>query len=561
LWSGWQVGRKAIWRSNAEVNAIPIRIVSRQTGGADSAAKVRRAGGTPLFSEPPRGRNRRQAESLREPVGGDRRRAATAVALDASPVWEVMPGEGGAAWSPGAEITARRDAIFRRSLAASDVVATYLALFAVIWLLPGNLDPRASLVLLAPAVVVLSKAIGLYDRDQHRLRKATIDEIPSLLNLAVFSSLVVWLGQAVLLNGALDRAQVLALLAASFGLLTAGRLVTRIAALRFTPPERCLVIGSSSECGRAVTALKFGQTSGTKAVVVGQIGWAADEDIMPSDRPGFHEVIAREITASAVERVILAPDGCEQDQVLDLIRLIKALGVKLSVLPRLLEVVGSASVFDELDGLSLLGVRPYGLSKSSELLKRTMDFAGAFVLLLGLAPLLILISILIKLDSTGPVFFVQRRTGRHGQQFGIIKFRSMVADAEQIKDRLRGQNEVAGGLFKISADPRITRVGGLLRKTSIDELPQLLNVLRGEMSLVGPRPLVPDEDALVEGWQRRRLAVKPGMTGLWQIFGSSRVPLPDMVKLDYMYGANWSLWLDMKILLRTLPYVVSRRGI
>ena len=142
----------------------------------------------------------------------------------------------------------------------------------------------------------------------------------------------------------------------------------------------------------------------------------------------------------------------------------------------------------------------------------------------------------------------------------MLKFRSMVADAERIKDELREHNEADGGLFKITDDPRITRVGRFLRKTSLDELPQLLNVVRGDMSLVGPRPLVPDEDALIEGWQRRRLAVRPGMTGLWQIFGSSRIPMHEMVKIDYLYGANWSIWLDLKILLRTVPYVIRRRG-
>ncbi len=151
--------------------------------------------------------------------------------------------------------------------------------------------------------------------------------------------------------------------------------------------------------------------------------------------------------------------------------------------------------------------------------------------------------------------------GRKGELFDMIKFRSMVPDAEQIKHELHHRNEAEGGLFKITDDPRITRVGRFLRRTSLDELPQLINVLRGEMSLVGPRPLVPDEDALINGWQRRRLAVTPGMTGLWQIFGSSRIPMQEMVKIDYMYGANWSLWLDMKIMLRTVPYVLGRRGL
>jgi len=143
----------------------------------------------------------------------------------------------------------------------------------------------------------------------------------------------------------------------------------------------------------------------------------------------------------------------------------------------------------------------------------------------------------------------------------MLKFRSMVEDADAIKSQLRDRNEAEGGLFKITDDPRITRVGRFLRRTSLDELPQLLNVLGGSMSLVGPRPLVQDEDALIEGWERRRLAVKPGMTGMWQIFGSSRIPMNEMVKIDYLYGANWSIWLDLKILLRTIPYVLRRRGL
>jgi exopolysaccharide biosynthesis polyprenyl glycosylphosphotransferase len=483
---------------------------------------------------------------------------------DALPLWEVIPGIDGAARAPGADITRRRDSGFRRALGGSDVVASYGALFLVLRLFPAHLEARAGVALAAPMVVLLSKILGLYDRDQHRLRKATIDELPVVLSLAVFYSLGVWLAQAALLEGALSRAQVLALVVIGFALLSAGRFLTRIVVLRFTPPERCLVIGASRECRRAVEAIQHGETAGLKAVVVGQIGWTpldGDRSANPRDLPVLHQLVSEQVTSAAVERVIVAPDGCEEEEVLHLIRLIKALGVKLSVLPRLLEVVGSASVFDELDGLSLLGVRSYGLSKSSGMLKRVIDVVLAGVLLLVLSPFLILIAGAIKLNSPGPVFFRQRRTGRRGREFAMIKFRSMVHNAEEMKARLSESNEAEGGLFKISADPWVTRTGRFLRKTSVDELPQLLNVLRGDMSLVGPRPLIPDEDILIEGWRRRRLALKPGMTGLWQIFGSSRIPMGEMVKLDYMYGANWSLWLDLKILLRTVPYVLTRRGI
>ena len=189
-----------------------------------------------------------------------------------------------------------------------------------------------------------------------------------------------------------------------------------------------------------------------------------------------------------------------------------------------------------------------------------MDLVGAGLLLL-LSPLLLLLAIAIAIDSPGPVLFRQPRIGRGGSRFDMLKFRSMVSDADALKEELRAAERSDGGLFKITDDPRITRVGRFLRKTSIDELPQLLNVISGHMSLVGPRPLVPDEDALIEGWERRRLAVRPGMTGLWQIFGSSRIPMHEMVKIDYLYGANWSVWVDMKVLLRTVPYVLRRRGL
>jgi exopolysaccharide biosynthesis polyprenyl glycosylphosphotransferase len=234
--------------------------------------------------------------------------------------------------------------------------------------------------------------------------------------------------------------------------------------------------------------------------------------------------------------------------------------VKVSLLPRLLEVVGSSVEFDELDGVTLLGVRRHGLSRSSRALKRGVDVVGASLGLLVLAPLMPLVIVAIKLDSRGPVLFRQRRMGREDEVFEMLKFRTMVKDADQQKLELMSRNE-ADGLFKIADDPRVTRLGRMLRRTSLDELPQLINVLKGEMSLVGPRPLVVEEDRRVEGWQRRRLLVRPGITGLWQIFGAARIPLHEMVKIDYLYGANWSLWLDVKILLRTVQFVFARRGL
>jgi lipopolysaccharide/colanic/teichoic acid biosynthesis glycosyltransferase len=188
-----------------------------------------------------------------------------------------------------------------------------------------------------------------------------------------------------------------------------------------------------------------------------------------------------------------------------------------------------------------------------------MDIICATLGLLLLAPFLLVTALAIKLDSPGPVLFRQCRIGRHSRRFQMFKFRTMVADAPARRAELLDRNQT-GGLFKVADDPRVTRVGRMLRRASLDEIPQLLNVLAGDMSLVGPRPLVPEEDQKVEGWQRRRLQVPPGMTGHWQILGKTRVPLHEMAKIDYLYGANWSLWGDVKTLFRTVPHVLGRKG-
>jgi exopolysaccharide biosynthesis polyprenyl glycosylphosphotransferase len=278
---------------------------------------------------------------------------------------------------------------------------------------------------------------------------------------------------------------------------------------------------------------------------------------------GRFDALESLLAEHSVDRALIAPGRGDNDdhRLLNAIRAVKRLGIRVSVLPRLFEAVGSAYEFDDVEGATVLGVRHHGLSRSSQLIKRGFDLAATLLGLLLIAPLMALIAIAIKLDSPGPVLFRQRRVGRDDRVFEIFKFRTMVDGAEAQRAALAARNEAGGGLFKIEDDPRITRVGRFLRRTSLDELPQLLNVLTGDMSLVGPRPLVVDEDCLIGGHQRERLLVPAGVTGLWQIFGSARIPLNEMTKIDYLYGANWSLWLDMKILLRTVPFVLGQRGL
>jgi len=193
--------------------------------------------------------------------------------------------------------------------------------------------------------------------------------------------------------------------------------------------------------------------------------------------------------------------------------------------------------------------------------KRAFDLVGALLLLVILAPAWLMIAFLIKADSPGPVLFRQRRIGLNGKAFMMFKFRTMVDGAEEHKPALLHLNEAADGLFKIDGDPRVTRVGRWLRATSLDELPQLIHVVTGRMSLVGPRPLVPEEDARITGRDRHRLSMRPGMTGVWQVGGASAIPIQEMVKLDRGYIEDWSPWLDVKLLGETAAHVLLRKGL
>jgi exopolysaccharide biosynthesis polyprenyl glycosylphosphotransferase len=462
----------------------------------------------------------------------------------------------------GEEFGSRRDTLSRRALALSDLIAAVSALVLAVELVGNAQLSFWPALAAAPLLTLVMKAAGLYDRDENLLRKTTLDEAPALLAVASLYAFCIWLVAPFVVDGGMRRAEVVALAALSFVLLAAGRVLMRALTVAGTAPERCIVIGGASAAQRV--ADKLGSVHGVRAELVGRVPLPGER--RASERGGTVPVLGDMaglglvIAGEDIERAIIAFEGPDSEELLGTIRLVKALGVKVTVLPRLLEVVGSAASYDDLDGLPLLGVRRYGLSRSSHLLKRSLDVVGASLALLVVAPLFLVAAVAIKLDSRGPVFFRQRRVGRGSKTFDMFKFRSMVAGADGAKEDLRDRNE-AVGLFKIERDPRITRVGKLLRATSVDELPQLVNVLKGDMSLVGPRPLVPDEDRMIEGWQRRRLNFRPGMTGMWQVFGASRIPMHEMVKIDYLYGANWSLWGDLKILARTVPVVLGRRGL
>lgn len=265
------------------------------------------------------------------------------------------------------------------------------------------------------------------------------------------------------------------------------------------------------------------------------------------------------VTQHAVERLVVAHEDVDEAVLLELLRRSRELGIKISVLPQLFDALGPSVEVDDVEGITVLGISPPVLPRSSRLLKRVMDIAGASVLLLLTAPILVVIAAAIKLDSPGGVFFHQVRIGRRGRRFRLIKFRTMVADAEQQRDALLTNSKDPGWLH-LDHDPRVTRVGRFLRLWSLDELPQLWNVLKGGMSLVGPRPIIESDDSQLEGWRRSRIDLTPGITGLWQVLGRTSIPFEEMIKLDYLYVTNWSLWTDIRLILRTLPVVLFRRG-
>jgi exopolysaccharide biosynthesis polyprenyl glycosylphosphotransferase len=450
--------------------------------------------------------------------------------------------------------TLRRDRIFRRGLAVADLAAVFVAaLVAITQLGPDGLHPGALLV--GPLVLIAAKAIGLYDRDALLIRKTTVEELPKLFQLAVLYMLIFWLGDQLLIQGPLGKDQAIGLGGLFFVSAFLLRREARKLAGRLTVSERVLFIGDERSYRR------LNATFERHSLTARLSGRMTVAETLPAQLSGAGADFGLEalIEGTGAHRVVIGPNQLSPQVAFELVQAIRRAGAKVSLLPDMLEVAGSNVEFDDLFGTTVLGVRDVQLSRSSRFLKRELDVLGAGFLTLALAPAMLVIAFLIKLDSGGPVFFRQTRVGRDGERFRIFKFRTMCEDAEAKKDELRIQNE-GGELFKLAADPRVTRVGRVLRKTSLDELPQLFNVLAGQMSLVGPRPLVLDEDTKITGSHRGRLRLTPGMTGAWQILGSSRVPMEEMVKLDHLYVSSWTLWSDVQILLRTIAYVVRRQG-
>jgi exopolysaccharide biosynthesis polyprenyl glycosylphosphotransferase len=277
-------------------------------------------------------------------------------------------------------------------------------------------------------------------------------------------------------------------------------------------------------------------------------------------RLGDPRDLAHILDAHDVNELIVTDADYDEEEVLELVDQAHRRGVKVLVAPKTTELIRHRAEYLPGQGAPLFELRPPVFAGVDWAVKRAFDVAvSLFAVVVGL-PIWLLIAAAIKLDSRGPVLYRDRRIGVGEREFGMLKFRTMVAGAAELQPALEGRNEAEGALFKIRDDPRVTRVGAVLRRFSLDEIPQVMNVLRGEMSLVGPRPLPLRDFRRLEDWHRKRYLVLPGMTGLWQIAGRSELSFDDLVRLDFYYLDNWSIWLDIAILAKTLPAVLRRHG-
>jgi exopolysaccharide biosynthesis polyprenyl glycosylphosphotransferase len=475
------------------------------------------------------------------------------------------PAEAAVGDAPGGRSRARRrGTVLARMLVAGDTLAALAAAAVALLVLGLDLSSRAGLayVLVAGLIwPVVAFSIGLYRGDQLTAWASAISEVPRAF---VAVMLITWplfgIASMIGLGNAVPLTFVTVVATAAFT--AVARTIVR-AGLHRAPElrQRTVILGSGVVAGQVVKKLENNSQFGLVPV-----GMVDDElhDVGTPDLPwlGRFSDLDTIIEAQQIDRAIIAFSRASHEQLLESIRACRDAGVAIDVVPRLFEFLDGVRALDQVGGLPVLSIGAAHLSSASMAAKRALDLVGSLLAIALLSPLMIAIAIAIKLESRGPAFFRQLRAGRRRSSFHLIKFRSMYMDADKRKAEMGSLNEASDGvMFKIREDPRVTRVGRFLRRYSLDELPQLFNVLKGEMSLVGPRPLIfPETDALDEHWHLRRLELRPGLTGPWQIYGRSQSPFQEMVRFDYQYVAGWSLARDIEILFATLPAVFSGRG-
>lgn len=463
-------------------------------------------------------------------------------------------------------------------LVAVDALSILLAALVATWLRFGSLQaivafesPDAHIEFWQLAVVVVPLWVsflglaGLYDLDRVSWGVSETGRIARALSLGVVALILV---TYVTKMPGLSRGWTLLLWVLSIVFVLSARAVFSVVLLLLRRKGigvmPTLVVGSNSESSDIIRVLRANPGAGL--VPVGCLASShverLDLDFCSDDVPvlGTAREIRQCVSASGSESVIIASSAFDHDVLARMVAELRDEDVDVHVSSGLFEVLTSRVLVSEIAGVPLITIKGISLSRENMLVKRAFDIIiASLVVVIGL-PIWLAIAGAIKFSSRGPVFYSQTRVGREGVHFEMMKFRSMYADADKRLAELSKMNEASGPLFKMKDDPRVTPVGKWLRKFSIDEFPQLINVLKGEMSLVGPRPPLPHEVARYSNNDWRRLEVVPGMTGLWQVSGRSGLTFDEMVRLDLFYIENWSVGLDLTLLFRTVPAVLLAKG-
>jgi exopolysaccharide biosynthesis polyprenyl glycosylphosphotransferase len=454
----------------------------------------------------------------------------------------------------------RRGAMLRRLLATGDWVAIFAAL-CVATAVTSTTDVAKLFwaVLFTPAWLLVLKLHGLYDNDHRRIRHSTLDELPSLISASALGTIVLdgllWLSP----GGALSAKSAIIVGIGAVLACFVARAVLRFAWQRLTGVAIGIVIGPANLAD--AVARRIATHPEARLQLVGYLSEPRDKDRHAAlPRLGSVEEISRVAREHNVERVVVAEQEMGQRDAEHLIEECKAAGLGLTFLPKHYGLLGPGIELNRLAELPVLDFRFSDPPRSTLALKRGLDLTVSGLMLALLSPLLVLIALFIVIDSGRPVFFRQKRAGKDGEPFTMLKFRTMVTDAEERLAELVDLENLDEPAFKIVDDPRITRAGRFLRRTSIDELPQLINVLRGDMSLVGPRPEEEAVVALYDERQRIRLAIKPGLTGPMQVYGRGDLTFEERLAMERDYLDNLSVAGDLAILLRTPRAIVRGEG-
>ena len=444
----------------------------------------------------------------------------------------------------------------RRLLALSDCFAVAVS-FAVAGLIDrGFGDAIAPVALLIPGLaiwVVLAAFTGMYHVDEKRIDCSIADEFGRVIQITAIWTWLLFLIDTLGADGSTSVVPAITLWAVAVPTILLARAATRRIAQRAAwYRQSAFVVG------------RPGDTDIVCRLLARHPEWGVDVDRQLLLDPGTGlarvESLIDLAEASRVDRVIFASSYEGLDERTGALRFLSEQGVKVDLVPGDSEVFRSDAELHFVEGLPLLTLPTTNPPRSASFLKRLIDITVAVGGLAVLWPVFAYAAVRIKLDSPGPVFFRQLRLGRRGETFCVLKFRTMAVGAEKRQGELASRSLHGDGKFKLVHDPRVTKFGAKLRRTSIDELPQLINILRGEMSLVGPRPLPLAESEMVVDQYQARFSVRPGMTGPWQVLGRSDIPFHDMLKLDYAYVTNWSLGDDMRLLMRTLGAIAHGRG-